>query len=186
MDEKQRRSIRLAGYDYAQGGAYFVTVCTHERKCVFGRIENGAMRPNVYGNLVRDEWLKSAELRLNVVLDEFQIMPNHFHAIVIFTERGSPSVGAHCNAPVLGPRAHCNAPLQRPARSLASLVGGFKGSVTRNINLYRAGRNLAPVRVWQRNYFERIVRDEKELDDTRCYINENPLAWLTDENYSGQ
>jgi REP element-mobilizing transposase RayT len=157
-----RRSIRLRGYDYTQGGAYFVTTCVEKKRCAFGQIESGVTRLNVYGRIVEECWLAVAEHYPHVVLDENTIMPNHFHAIVIITEPvgvGSP----------------------RPTKTtLGQIMGYFKYQSTRSINAYRAERNLTPVYVWQRNYFERIVRNEKELDDTRRYIFENPLHWDKD------
>lgn len=184
-----RHSIRLAGHDYRMAGAYFVTICVERRRCVFGRIEKGVMRPNRYGAIVAEQWQRTAELRPNVGLDAFVVMPNHFHAIVFLDGDGELPVGAHGCAPdstnAPNPRdgaptrAHSGAPLRRP-RSLSSLVAQFKATVTRTINLDRAEHNRAPVQVWQRNYFERIIRDEKELNDTRRYIIENPARWNDD------
>jgi len=82
MSDCERRSIRWAGYDYVQGGAYFVTLCVHERKCVFGRLEGGAMVLNVYGTFVRECWLALPNHFAQVELDQFQIMPNHFHGVL--------------------------------------------------------------------------------------------------------
>lgn len=204
-----RRSIRLAGYDYSQEGAYFVTISVARRvrrNNPFGRAENGVMKLNGYGKIVAEEWLKTAQLRPNVILDEWMVMPNHFHGIVMFT--CATNVRAHCNAPLVAPYAthdvpdiastilhddsdggaHCNAPVQaglhRAPQSLSSLVSGFKGSVTRTINAQRAARNLSPVEVWHRNFHERIIRNERELDDTRRYIAQNPQNWESDEEYT--
>ncbi len=170
---QHRRSIRLASYDYRAGGAYFITICAHEKRHVFGCVHEGETKANVYGEIMAEEWLRTAELRTNVMLDEWIVMPNHFHAIVIITHQVDADVGAHCNAP-----------LRRAPQSLSSLVSGFKGSVNRHINTYRTEHNLPLVKVWQRNYFERIIRDEKELHDTRRYILENPINWLSDENFA--
>lgn len=165
-----RRSVRLAGFDYRAAGAYFITICASRRSEVFGRIENNAVTLNGYGRIVVEEWQRTAALRAEIALDEFIVMPDHFHAIVWI-------VGAHGNAPLASQpprqRAHCHAPLREP-RSLSSLVSGFKGAVTRRINAQRATRNWSPVQVWQRGYYERIVRDENELNETRRYIFENP------------
>ena len=83
---KTRRSFRLANYDYAMCGAYFVTLCAHQRRPVFGRVLAGEMHLNIYGEMVRDEWLRTAEVRSNVVLDELIVMPDHLHAILLIVE----------------------------------------------------------------------------------------------------
>jgi putative transposase len=183
-----RRSIRLAGYDYRAAGAYFVTVCVHRKRPVFGRIVEGKMHLNAYGRIVVEEWERTAAIRAEVELDEFVVMPNHFHAIVFLTHDSAPDthVGA-CRRTPLPPHQGVppHAPtLRAPARNLGALVNAFKGAATRRINAHRAERELAPVVVWQRNYYERIVRDEKEWNDTRRYIIENPLHWDTDSENS--
>ena len=160
-----RRSIRLSGYDYAEEGAYFVTVVTHQRECLFGGIADGEMRIDRYGEVVRDEWLRSVQIRREIELDAFVVMPNHLHGIVVIRD-----VGAHGRAPLpLAPH--------RPPRSLGSFVAGFKSAVTKRINRIRGTPGLP---VWQRNYYEHIVRDERELDRVRQYIAENPLRWDQD------
>lgn len=81
-NERHRRSLRLKGYDYSQAGAYFVTVCAYGKECLFGEVESGLMRLNEYGEIVASEWIRSAELRLEIECGEFVVMPNHFHGIV--------------------------------------------------------------------------------------------------------
>lgn len=165
-----RRSIRLPGYDYRQAGAYFVTVVTHQRECLFGGIADGEMRVDGYGEVVRDEWLRSAQIRREIELDAFVVMPNHLHGIVVIRD-----VGAHGRAPLpLAPH--------RPPRSLGSFVAGFKSAVTKRINTMRRTPGLP---VWQRNYWERVIRDERELDRVRQYIAENPLRWESDPENVG-
>ena len=176
--EQHRRSTRLAGYDYRESGAYFVTVCAAHKRPVFGHIENGAMRCNPYGSIVIEEWARTETLRANVVLDEFVVMPNHFHAIVIFKHNGDTNVGAQRAAPLQGAT-----PNNVAAQSLGAVVCAFKSAVTRRINAHRSERGLAPVVVWQRNYYERIIRDETELNQTRRYIFENPQNWDTDAEH---
>ena len=126
------------------------------------------MKLNDLGQIVYDEWLRTAEIRLNIRLDTFQVMPNHFHAIVIFPEQlpGKPTVGAHSRAP-----------FSRQPRSLGSLISGFKSATTKRINLLRG---TPGVPVWQRNYYERVIRDDRELDAIRQYIEENPAKWAED------
>ena len=166
--QNNRGSIRLLNYDYAQAGAYFVAICTHERICLFGDAVVETMKLNDLGQIVYDEWMRTAEIRLNIRLDTFQVMPNHFHAIVIFPEQlpGKPTVGAHSGAP-----------LSRQARSLGSLVAGFKSVTTKRINQMR---NTPGVSVWQRNYYERVIRNDEELAAIGQYIADNPAKWAED------
>ena len=166
----QRRSVRFAGYDYRLGGAYFVTICAAQRRMVFGRIENAQMRLHPYGRIAVACWEEVNVHFPHVALDEFVVMPNHFHAIVMLQEN-APNI----STPQTGQFA-------RPvAGSLATIVANFKAAVTRNINRERTKREMAPVVVWQRNYHEHIIRHETELNDTRRYIIENPLHWGKDD-----
>ena len=167
---RQRRSVRLRGYDYAQAGAYFTTLCTHGRDRLFGLIVNDVMVLNEYGRIAEEEWLRTPRVRSEVELDEFVVMPNHIHALVLF----SPTSHAH-----LQRRAHGRAPLQRQPRSLGALMAGFKSRVTKRINTFRRTPGL---RVWQRSYYERIVRNQVELGRIREYIVNNPVRWGEDEN----
>lgn len=165
-----RRSIRLQGYDYSQAGAYFVTICTQGRACMFGDIENSAMALNEYGCVVRDEWLKTAEFRAEIRTGEFVVMPNHFHGIVIIAEstigaiRELPlphdySVGAIVRAihesPLLTPALR----QQRRQMSLSKLIGRFKMLTAKHINEIR---QLPGVPVWQCNYYEHVIRNEAD------------------------
>ena len=143
---RQRRSIRLPGYDYAQPGPYFVTICSYRRQLLFGDVVAGEVILSTVGGIVRDEWLRTGIIRKEITLDEFVIMPNHYHGIVIIETSSleSANVGAHGHAP-LQPSDH--APLRRSPRSLGSLVARFKGSVTRQVRTKRAD----PIfKVWQR------------------------------------
>lgn len=173
-----RRSIRLKGYDYAQAGAYFVTICAHDRECLFGKVVDGTMRLNELGEIVRNAWLQSAEIRHEIVLhaDEMVVMPNHIHGIVWIVD---DPVGATGSVPL---------PSNGPTpRSLASFVAGFKSAATKRIN-ERRGTPGAPV--WQRNYYEHIIRSDALLARIREYIVNNPLQWALDRenpaNHSGQ
>ncbi len=159
-----RRSVRLPGYDYAQPGAYFLTAVVQGREPLFGDVVDGEMRLNEYGRMVREEWLRTEAIRAEIVLDVFVVMPNHLHGIVLFGD-GNP-VGAHGHAP-----------LRRPSRSLGSLIGGFKSAATRRINEMR-GSPGAPV--WQRNYYEHVIRSERDLEAIRQYILNNPSEWADD------
>lgn len=168
-DKHQRHSIRLKDYDYSQAGAYFVTICTHKKEFLFGNVVNGEMRLNELGKVVQDEWHRSAKMRREIELDTFVVMPNHIHGIVTI-------VGAQGLAPL----QHGHPPLQRRPRSLSTFVTGFKSAVTRRINDLR-GTPYTPV--WQRNYYEHVIRNEDDLDEIREYIVHNPLKWdLDSEN----
>lgn len=192
-----RRSIRLGGYDYAQAGAYFVTLCTHRRRCFFGEIVGGAMRLNRWGRIVAEEWLRTARIRAEVELDAWVIMPNHFHAIVVIHSefhdemhrRGDRPVAP--TMPTIGPASpfrdtamHPVDPPSPPTRpngpppgSLGAIMAGFKAAVTTRINRERQARGTP---VWQRNYWEHIIRDEVALQRLRAYIEANPANWPSD------
>jgi len=175
-DKHSRHSIRLSGYNYAQPNAYFVTMCSNQRECLFGEITDREMRLNEYGQIVHDAWLRSEEIRREIELDAFVVMPNHIHGIVIIHD-----VGADCIRPLS--RAHGRAPLppaqhQRKPHSLGSFIAGFKSATTRRINAIRDTPGLP---VWQRNYYEHIIRNEDELHCIRQYIADNPMRCEMDQ-----
>jgi putative transposase len=186
-ERHHRRSIRLKGYDYTRMGAYFVTLCTQGRVCLFGEIMAGEMRLNEYGEIVQKEWFRSAEIRREIVLfsDEFVVMPNHIHGIVRIVESPDAHVGA--TGPTAGATdatvgATGRSPLQGPAkRSLASFVAGFKSAVTKRIN---DRRGTPGATVWQRNYYEHIIRHAESLNRIRAYILNNPLQWHLDHEHA--
>ena len=172
VPRRNRRSIRLKGYDYSQAGAYFVTICTQGRACLFGDVVDGEMRLNEYGKIVWDEWYKTAAVRPYMRLDEygFVVMPNHVHAIVWIVD--DDMVGARRR------RALTREEFGRPiSGSLPTIVRAFKSAVTKRINEYRRTPGLP---VWQRNYWEHVVRNERALNAIRRYIVENPLRWHMD------
>ncbi|GCL56175.1 hypothetical protein NIES3806_35340 [Microcystis aeruginosa NIES-3806] len=178
-EKHHRRSIRLRNYDYSQPGAYFVTICTYQKQSWFGEIKNGQIYLNQLGKIVADEWLKTCKIRPNFKLDEWVIMPNHFHGIVIINDYSGDdqSLGAR-DAPLdLGAR---DAPLQQKPNSLSSCIAGFKSAVTKRINLLRQNTDTP---IWQRNYYESILRDEKYLAVVREYIINNPKNWPNDRDY---
>jgi REP element-mobilizing transposase RayT len=165
-----RRSIRLQGYDYTQSGAYFVTLCTHQRDCLFATISvDGELILNDVGRIVEEEWCRSAEIRKEIELDTFAVMPNHLHGIVVISR--ADVVGATGRSPLPpvrpGPASH----------SLGALIAGFKSATTKRINLLRKTPGQP---VWQRNYYEHIVRNERDLNAIRIYIENNPMNWALD------
>ncbi|HEX7408517.1 MAG TPA: transposase [Candidatus Binatia bacterium] len=181
----RRRSIRLPGYDYARPGAYFVTVCTGDRVCLFGTVVDGEIRLNETGQMVRAEWMRSVEIRREISLDEFVVMPNHLHGIIFIhagqgtgaTDVVAASVGATGRSPVQAAVRRWTTRSGPPRRSLGSFVAGFKSAATMRIN---ALRGLPGMPVWQRNYYEHVIRDESELQRIREYIRQNPLQWAID------
>jgi putative transposase len=187
-DPKQhhRRSIRLRGYDYSLPGAYFITICIHHKQCLLGEIVEGQMHRNTYGEIVQEEWFRSATIRKEIQLDAWMVMPNHVHGIVKITPVGAHGHAPHDDSPQpfvtpgVGAHGHVTqygAPPQRRQRSLATFVGGFKSAVKVRINYMRGTPGLP---VWQSNYYEHVVRDEDELDKIREYILTNPVRWRDD------
>ncbi len=174
---KRRRSIRLTDFDYATPGVYFVTICTHGRECILGEISNGgALTLNPCGRAAFDEWCSSAAMREELDLDAFVVMPNHVHGVVVIRyDIHRNNVGATGQSPLQQPDYLPRGPARR---SLASFIVGYKGAVTRRIN---ALRKTPGASVWQRNYYERILRNDDELNRARFYIQENPARWADDD-----
>ena len=161
-----RRSIRIKEYDYTQTGAYFITICTFKHKCLFGEIRHGEMRRSRFGEIAADEWEKTIRSRPYILPDEWVIMPNHFHAIVLIRRghgRERRTVTEHFGAPT--------------ENSVPTVIRAFKSAVSNHINKVR-GTSGSPV--WQRNYYEHIIRGEEEYQNAIAYIRENPLAWDAD------
>ncbi|MCL4534335.1 MAG: transposase [Bacteroidetes bacterium] len=169
--QRHRRSIRLKGYDYSQSGAYFVTICTHNRQQLFGSVIGDEMLLNRLGRIVHQEWLRSSEIRAEVELGEFVVMPNHIHGVVIIRDDATtlaPGTGS-----VSG-----TAGRKRQPRSLGAFVAGFKAATTKHIN---ESRQSPGTPVWQRNYYEHIVRNDESLYEIEEYILNNPLNWAMDK-----
>ena len=165
-----RRSIRLAGWDYRTSAAYFVTICTHQRDCLF-------LDPT-WCAIAETSWQKIPETASRVVLDEWIVMPNHMHGILILTEIAGAPVAPFdwrhgLPRPEVGPRPFANA----PAGSLGAIIRSYKAAVTRRINHLCHTRGH---KRWQRGYYERIVRDQFELERIRTYIRQNPSRWAED------
>jgi putative transposase len=174
-DRYRRRSIRLKDYDYTQHGAYFVTICAYNRQCWFGEVADDRMRLNARGETVVECWSQIPEHFPGCELDEFVAMPNHVHGILLIVEQEDKRVqgaGAACCAPT-------NTPVRGVVRpgSLSAVIRSFKAAVSRQINA--AGDSPGEV-LWQRNYYEHIIRNEDELNQIRQYIAENPLKWSVD------
>jgi REP element-mobilizing transposase RayT len=169
-----RRSIRLKNYDYASSGAYFVTIVTHQRQCLFGAIVDGAMRLNEWGAIAERCWMEIPQHYPYVILDAFVIMPNHVHGIIILNEY-------HFNGPIVGANNHSPLQNERPrgtTQTIGSIVRGFKIGVTKWFRQHTDIYN-----VWQRNYYEHIIRNKTEWQRIRQYIANNPIHWKNDEHY---
>jgi putative transposase len=199
----QRKSIRLKGYDYSQAGLYFVTICCYDRICRFGHIENGEMILNEYGRIAYNEWTKTPEIRNNVELGEFVVMPNHIHGIIRLLGRGElhspdnktgvfntpqPSDNSYGNRGVFntnkpsdnsyGNRGESISPLRGPSQTIGAIIRGYKSSVTKQLGLLDFDEKL-----WQRNYYEHIIRNEQSYHRILEYILNNPAKWTEDKFY---
>ncbi len=173
LPKPHRRSIRLKGYNYAQEGAYFVTICTQGRACLFGRIEEEAVLLSGAGWMVQTVWESLPRRFSGVELDAYVIMPNHLHGIVVLV--GAPLVGALARA---GTRP---APTKTDP-ALGDIVGAFK-SIASNLyirGVLEAGWLPFHRRLWQRNYYEHIIRNRADLARIRQYINDSPAHWVDD------
>ncbi len=169
-----RRSVRLRGYDYRQAGVYFVTVCTHRKIKAFGNISQGEMVLNELGHVVIAEWQHVAEARENVQLDLYVVMPNHLHGVIVIDGTPDPDL---CEV-LQTIQQKQSATLQ--AGSLGAVVGHFKAAVSRRAKRANIGCQR---KIWQRSYYEHIIRNEKSLNEIRRYIIENPGRWSEDTLY---
>ena len=159
----QRRSVQLANYNYAESGAYFVTIVVQNRRCIFGEVVDGKIELNGLGQIVTDEWERSHHIRKEIELDRFVVMPNHLHGIVMIRPVGATGRSPSPSGPL--------------KRSLGAFVAGFKSAVTIRINQLRAPPGLS---LWQRNYYEHVIRDEESLNRVRQYILDDPARWSLD------
>jgi len=174
-----RRSIRLKGYDYSQNGAYYVTIVAWQRECLFGKIVNKEMMLSKFGLVAKQQWEKLPKRFPNIELGAYIIMPNHMHGIIFITDdRGTAE-----NLNVLDGESSRRAPtqerFQKPVKgSIPTIIRSYKSSVSYRINLIR-GSDGVPV--WQRNYYEHVIRNDRDLQNKTDYINANPLLWAEDE-----
>jgi putative transposase len=147
-------------------------ICAKDHECVFGHVMDGSMQLNQVGQIVQEEWLGTAFVRREIDLDEFFVVPNPVHGMVVIRD---DAVGATGRSPL---QAHSMPRSRLAPRSLGSFVAGFKARSTKRINQHR----ISPgVPVWQRNYHEHVVRDEEYLCRIQRYIANHPLAWETDD-----
>ena len=172
----QHHSIRYYGYDYSQEGLYFVTICTQGRLCLFGDIVEEEMVLNDVGRIAKECWLAIPEHFPLVELHEFVIMPNHIHGIIEL-------VGANKHSPddtIL---------FKSPSKTIGSVIRGFKIGVMKEYKKYITRANVdSPLQqqstIWQRNYYEHIIRNDESYQKITEYIFENPKYWQTDDYYN--
>lgn len=165
-------SSRLKDWDYSKSAIYFVTICTQKMAKYFGYIEKGQINYSKEGEIVKQEWLKSAEIRPYVVLDEYITMPNHFHGIIALLKDD-----INTNSQKETTQRVVSTSKTLKADSLGSVIGQFKSKCTKRI------REINIEFRWQSRFHDRIIRNEKELDTIREYIFYNPLKWSRDEYY---
>lgn len=170
-----RRSIRIKGYDYAQPGAYFITFCSYQRMPIFGEVVNGEMVLNDIGKIAQDEWFKTAEIRPYVKLyeDEFVIMPNHGHGIIWIAE---DAVGTRRRRIPTETIEKFGKPVKG---SIPTIVRSYKSAVTYAVNGMEDQRGAV---LWQKNYYEHIIRNDHELNNIGWYILNNPFNWQLDRD----
>ena len=175
-DIHHRQSIRLQHYDYSQVGANFVTVCTQNRECLFGNIVDDKMNFNDAGRMILTVWNDLPARFDYTVLDEFVLMPNHFHGIIFFTDIRSDTSEQH------QPNVFKNHPGGTLPHTLGRVIQAFKSITTHGYidGIKQHGWPPFTGKLWQRNYWEHIVRNEQELHRIREYIHLNPLQWGLD------
>ena len=183
LEIHHRNSIRLKGYDYSQEGGYYLTIVTYGRQVLFGAVVGGKMRVNAMGKIVQECWGEIPDHFPNVGVDDFVVMPNHVHGILFIHENNR---AATYSIPLAGARTRRGTIYRAPTKteqfgkptagSLPTIVRTFKATVTR-----RAGRELSSSNIWQRNYYEHILRDQADYERVASYILDNPLDWDQDE-----
>jgi len=175
-----RKSIRLQGFDYSRAGAYFVTIVAHGRECLFGEIVDGEMKMNRFGEILNHAWFDLPRHYRHVSLGAFVIMPNHVHGIIVLNEDDSVtgrggSVAGRTALPANSETCPY-VPLKR--HPLSEIVRAFKSFSAKRINVLRRTQGIP---VWQRNYYEHIIRNDREMERIWHYIESNPSMWTEDD-----
>ncbi len=169
-------SIRLKGYNYSTAGAYFVTVCTKNHRHHFGNIIDNKIELAEIGKIVNQFWTEIPHHFSNVLLDEYTTMPNHLHGIIFITDKCRGEVSSPSMLPRPVTKGRETLPLQQ-RMTLGNVIGYFKYQSTKCVNKTCKSSGIT---IWQRNYYEHIIRNEKELNLIREYIINNPLQWQFD------
>jgi REP element-mobilizing transposase RayT len=178
-----RRSIRLRGHNYSGSGAYFVTICAQDKQCLFGSVANDEMIRNEPGQIVQGVWEALPQRFPTVVLDAFQLMPNHLHGIFVIPGPGlEPSLARATGAPVIehGPKpvgAASRGTASHTSTAMGDVVGAFKSISIIAVNRLQ---DRTARRLLQENFFEHIIRSVDELEKIRDYIRQNPARWHED------
>ena len=159
---RQRKSVRLKGYDYSQNGCYFITICTKNRQCLFVDIVDETMQLNEYGEIAESEILKIPSHYTNVKPSSFVVMPNHVHLIIAVFDDNCRQTGAASGAPTEETRI-----------TIGNVIRGYKSGVSRKIG-------YSP---WQRNYHDNIIRNDESYQTIATYIDNNPKLWSEDRFY---
>ena len=188
--QSRRRSTRLRGYNYRQTGGYFVTICVQDQKCLFGKIIDGQMQLNEIGKIVIECWNRIPQHFFSTELDVYVVMPNHVHGVILLSTGGSKSAcppthaqpnrrGEVSSSPSSNRKHEVSSP------TLGHVVAYFKYQSTKYINQHR---DIPGTQIWQRNYYDHILRDDMDLQRIRQYITDNPMQWQLDQlhpnNYS--
>ena len=182
---RNRKSIRLKGYDYSKAGLYFITICCEDKKDRFGYVENGVMILNEYGQIAHDEWLQLEERFPNMEMDVFQIMPNHMHGIIELTVGSTLAVdrnyaGENLKKEIEQGDLRAGA---SPAHTIPDIVGAYKSLVSNGcLELFKF-KNEKMGKLWQRNYYEHIIRNDTSYQNISNYIINNPAKWNEDKFY---
>lgn len=188
-DIHRRRSIRLKGYDYSRAGLYFITICIQGKKCLFGNIENGEMILNDFGTVAHQQWEKLQERFINFELDVYQIMPNHMHGIISLTHPvvvggGFTPIPNNYDIQSQSGQPQGIAPTNT---TIGNIVGAYKSLVANEcLKIFKqkwVGMYPVPLmgKLWQRNYYEHIIRNEQAYQDIAEYITNNPKNWEGDK-----
>ena len=192
-----RRSIRLKGYDYSRNGAYFVTICVQNRECLFGEIKNWEMILNDLGKMITKYWREIPKKYPNVILDAFVIMPNHMHGILIIDNGvrvplvGTQMVDTQNNGQSSSGQPSSGQPqgiAPTGKKSIGNIIGAFKSLTTNEYICGVKNGKFPPFkkRIWQRNYYEHIIRNEQSLERIQHYIIHNPQKWQDDKFFVGE
>lgn len=181
MELPKRKSIRLPEYDYAEPGAYFVTINCYQKRSLFGKLDGDKVLLNQYGEIAEKRWRQIPEHFATVALDAFIIMPSHVHGILFINELADIKTKAHVRARYASP---VRAPHGVKPSSLGAIIGSYKSSVTREVHRLS---HTSGAKLWHRNYYERVIRDERELDSIRDYTTGNPVkisysGWLPESS----
>ena len=176
----QRKSPRLKDYDYTQEGAYYVTICTHKRYLWFGNITENTIKLSPQGQIAYDRWLHIPHHHPHVDLDMFVVMPNHIHGIIVITK--PPLTDAIIKSTDDAGIVPTQSPKKRTlvAGSLSAVIGSYKSGVTRRI---REQQGDLDDTLWQKSFYEHIIRNDDDLNRIRKYILHNPAKWAEDEFY---